>query len=190
MSMSGTTPEGATGLDADELRDAWPALAEEDRVEGFRLLAPADAEDFFLGLDPLGAGGLLLAMPLAERQIWMRQLDPGDAADVLQEVGEDDRDGLFRLLDDVTRREVTALLAYAEDDAGGLMSPRYARLRPVSVDEAISYRHRQARERVETIILRVDTDQRLPASCPSRSLAAQSDTRVRDVMTTDVGGTG
>ena len=32
--------------------------------------------------------------------------------------------------DDATRREVTALMAYAEDAAGGLMSPRFARLRP------------------------------------------------------------
>ncbi len=45
-----------------------------------------------------------------------------------------------------------ALLAYAEDDAGGLMSPRFARVRPdMTVDEAISYLRRQARERVETI---------------------------------------
>ena len=47
----------------------------------------------------------------------------------------------------------SALLAYAEDDAGGLMSPRYVRLRPdMSVDEAIAYLRRAARdERVETI---------------------------------------
>jgi Mg/Co/Ni transporter MgtE len=40
----------------------------------------------------------------------------------------------------VTRREVNALLAYKEDAAGGLMNPRFARLRPdMAIDEAISY---------------------------------------------------
>ena len=47
---------------------------------------------------------------------------------------------------------MVALLAYAEDDAGGLMNPRYARLRPeMSVDEAISYLRRQTREHVESV---------------------------------------
>ena len=41
------------------------------------------------------------------------------------------------LMEEPTRREVRALLAYAEDDAGGLMSPRFARARPgMTVDEA------------------------------------------------------
>ena len=45
-----------------------------------------------------------------------------------------------------------ALLAYAEDDAGGLMSTRFARVRPdMNVDEAITYLRKQARERLETI---------------------------------------
>ena len=81
----------------------------------------------------------------------MRFLPPDDAADVVQASG-DDRDNLLALLDEPTRKEVSALLAYAEDEAGGLMSPRYARVRPtVTVDEAISYLRKQARERVETL---------------------------------------
>jgi len=41
---------------------------------------------------------------------------------------------------------VQALMAYVEDEAGGLMSPRFSRARPdMSVDEALSYLRRQAR---------------------------------------------
>src|SRR5271170_4620944 len=66
-------------------------------------------------------------------------------ADVIQEVGPELRDEFLFLLDEPTRREVTALLAYKEDDAGGLMNPRFARLRPEStVDEAISYLRKEA----------------------------------------------
>ncbi len=50
------------------------------------------------------------------------------------------------------RNEVKALLAYAEDEAGGLMNPRFARLRPdMTIDQAIAYLRRQARTRLETI---------------------------------------
>ena len=94
----------------------------------------------------------------------MRMLPPDDAADVVQEAPIEDRHGLLDLLDDTTRKEVAALLAYAEDDAGGLMNPRYARLRPeMSVDEAISYLRRQTREHVETVyyVYVLDAEQHL-----------------------------
>ena len=37
---------------------------------------------------------------------------------MIQEAPEDERQALMALLDEQTRKEVTALLAYAEDDAG------------------------------------------------------------------------
>ena len=71
-------------------------------------------------------------------------LPPDDAADLLQLAPEEDRASLAAQLDDVTRREVNALLAYKEDAAGGLMNPRFARVRPdMTIDEAISYLRRR-----------------------------------------------
>ena len=136
----------------EELRDAWPLLSAEDRALSLRLVPRADAEDFFLGLPAHDQAELVLELPAEERRSWMRLLPPDDAADVIQEAPDDEREALLALLDEPTRREVTALLAYAEDDAGGLMNPRYARLRPdMTVDEAISYLRRQARDALETI---------------------------------------
>jgi magnesium transporter len=120
----------------------------------------------------------------------MRQLPPDDAADVLQTTTPDLREALLRLLDEPTRREVSALLTYAEDEAGGLMSPRYVRLRPdMSVDEAIKYLRRAARERAETIyyIYVLDAEQRLIGVVSFRELFGAADERtVRDVMRADV----
>jgi magnesium transporter len=179
-----------TGLVADELRDAWPFLDLVERVEGFRLLPPAEGEDLFLSLSTREQCELLAALAPLERQLWMRQLAPDDAADVIQAMEDESRDGLLRLLDEPTRREVNALLAYAEDEAGGLMSPRYVRLRAeMSVDEAISYLRRAARERVETIyyIYVLDAEQRLRGVVSFRELfSAPPDKTVRDVMRTEV----
>ena len=77
-----TTPEpgheSPGGLIGSELRDAWPFLDAHEKVEGFRLLAPAEEEDFFLSLDVFAQLQLLEALPAAERQIWMRQLPPDE----------------------------------------------------------------------------------------------------------------
>ena len=70
------------------------------------------------------------------------------------------------------------------------MSPRYVRLRPdMSVDEAIKYLRRAARERAETIyyIYVLDAEQRLLGVVSFRELfAAPPERTVRDVMRTDV----
>src|SRR5207249_2400712 len=117
-------------------------------------------------------------------------LPPDDAADLVQEANEEEREGLLALLDEATRREVAALLAYAEDDAGGLMNPRYARVRPdVSADEAISYLRRQARAVLEIInyVYVLDADQKLLGVVSFRDLfAAPGDQKVRDLMSSDV----
>lgn len=175
---------------ADDLSDAWAVLASEDRVEGFRLLAQVEAEEFFFGLSARDQEELILALPATERRRWLRLLDPDDAADVIQESEEANRESLLALLDEGHRREVRALLAYAEDDAGGLMSPRFVRVRPdMSVDEAITYLRRQARERVETIyyVYVLDERQHLLGVVSLKQLfTASPNAKVRDVMETDL----
>jgi magnesium transporter len=188
--MAGVGPQAEAGLVADELRDAWASLDTEERLEGFRLLDTGEAEGLFDSLDARDQSALILLMREPERQLWVRQLAPDDAADMLQASPREQRDALLRVLDAPTRSEVNALLAYAEDAAGGLMSPRYVRLRPdMGVDEAIAYLRRAARERVETIyyIYVVDAGHRLQGVVSFRDLfAAAPDSRVRDVMSTSV----
>ncbi len=89
-----------------------------------------------------------------------------------------------------TSKEVTALLAYAEDEAGGLMSTRYARLRQhMTADEAVSYLRRQARDKIETIYYAycLDPAQRLLGVVSFRDLfAADPKKTVAEIMETDV----
>ena len=180
-----------TRLDADELREAWSLLPHEDRAEGFRLLAPGDAEEFFLDLTSTDQYELLTALSPSERRLWLRLLPPDDAADLIQQSEDDERRLLLDLLDDATRREVSALLAYEEDEAGGLMSSRFARVRPdMSVDEAISYLRRQALndKNVETLyyVYVLDASQRLRGVLSFREIfSARPERTISDVMNTD-----
>ncbi len=180
------------GLSADDLRDAWRLFSSEERVEGFRLLQRGEADDFYLSLGPADQADILRALPLGERKSWMRLVAPDDAADIVQATPAGEHEALLALLDEPTRKEVAALLAYAEDEAGGLMNTRYARVRPTAtVDEAISYLRKQARAREQLELLYyayvIDTDLKLLGVVSFRDLfAASSDKTVRDVMSKDM----
>jgi magnesium transporter len=185
-----TEPAPSDSLHAVELRDAWDVLSVTERLEGLRLLGLAELQDLFSSVPAHDQMEILLAATRWEARAWIRLLPPDDAADVVQEADPGDRPTLLELLDDTGRKEVVGLLAYAEDDAGGLMNPRYARLRPeMRVDEAISYIRRQTREQVETVyyLYVLDAQQRLLGVVSFRDLLmAPPDRTVRDVMHTDV----
>ncbi len=183
-------PEAPEQLSLEDLQDAWSLLVSDDRLEAFRALERTDAEDFFLGLSARDQADLILGLPPAERRSWFRLLAPDDAADLVQEVSHHEREGLLAQLDEPTRRDVGALLAYAEDDAGGLMNPRYARVRPdITVDEAITYLRRQAAEGTQSLPYAyvLDQEQKLLGVVSYRELfTAKPGQLVQEVMASDV----
>ena len=168
--------------------DNWSSLTPEEQVVAFQKMPYSEADDFFLSLSARDQATLVLALPENERRLWIRLLPPDDATDLIQETPEEERPALLSLLDEFTRREVLALLAYKEDEAGGLMSPRFARLRPdMTIDEAITYLRRQA-EQVETIHYAyvLDSEQHLLGVVPLRRLfSSPKEQTVREVMRTD-----
>jgi magnesium transporter len=176
-------------LNRKELRSVWSELSNDERIDSFRRLSAIEAGRFFADLDARDQAKIILTLTLKERRIWLRALDPDDAADVIQETDEKDRQALLDMLDNTTRNEVIALLTYAEDVAGGLMNPRYVALKPdMNVDEGISYIRRRAREQVETIyyIYVLDGVHKLVGIASMRDLfQASPDQKVQDIMRTN-----
>lgn len=174
---------------ADELLDLWPTLRKAERVGRFEALPRELMDNFFLELDAGAQSSLLLSLPEGERRLYMRLLAPDDAADLVQESPARQKQSLLDLLDDKTKLEVQALLAFREDSAGGLMNPRFARLRPdSSIDEAISYL-RQQLGHVETIHYAyvLDENQTLLGVVGLKDLvAADPQKTVKDVMKTRI----
>ena len=122
---------------------------------------------------------------------WVRELAPDDAADVLQLIDDtEQRERVKNHLQERVRKEVDALMAYKEDEAGGLMSPRFARIRPdMSVDEAILYVRRQMRDELETVyyIYVLDKEQHLLGVVSFEDLFKGNGNRlISDIMETDM----
>ena len=171
----------------NQLHDDWSSLSDEEKLDSFQKLPQGEKDDFFLGLKTDNQVELILALPKNQRRIWIRLLPPDDLADLIQAIPETERESIMN--DDVdvsTRRELVALLAYAEDQAGGLMNPRFARIRPeMRVDEAIKYLYKQAQEQLETMryIYVLDSRQKLLGIISLRDLfMAQGQKYIRDIM--------
>lgn len=177
-------------LSLDELTEAWPALSDEERRQGFVMLAHEEAEELLSHLSARDVEDLISELPEQQQKQWLRRLPPDDIADIVQEAPEEEQEGILELLDEPARQETAELLEYDEDDAGGLMTPRFARLRPeMTASEAIEYLRNQANENAELIYYAyvVEADERLVGVVSFRELVISPGGRaIRDLMTTDI----
>lgn len=173
----------------DTLREDWALLGADDRLTRYRSLDQLDQEDFFPSLPSRDQAALFESFSKAERRLWIRFLAPDDATDLVQELPEELRSEVMSLVDESARREITALLSYREDEAGGLMSPRFARVRPeMLVAEAIRYVRQQASQ-VEPIhyVYVLDSRQVLMGVLSLRVLfVSRAEAKICDVMEKDV----
>ncbi|MFN3455005.1 MAG: magnesium transporter [Pseudobdellovibrio sp.] len=183
-----STPEDTHSV--DYLRSHWAQISQENRKEAFFKLSRTDAEELFLSLTAQDQFPLIHECSLLEKRSWVRLLAPDDVADLIQEDDLEHREEWLSLLDPQTKREVGVLLAYAEDNAGGIMSSRFIRLRPqMNVDEAISYIRLQAKTQVETIYYAyvLSHDQKLLGVVSFRELFSSSpQKKVDEIMHTDI----
>jgi magnesium transporter len=144
------------------------------------------SDELFLSWSAHDQAEYVESLPPSEHRLWLRLLAPDDCADVLQQVDEETRERWLGLLDETSRQEVRALLAYAEDDAGGLMNPRFVRVRVEStVEVAIRYIRRQAIQHVGagSYAYVLDRDQRLVGVVAFRELlGGRPGAMVSDVM--------
>ncbi len=176
--------------EASSPAEQWLAVSSDERVPAFQALPRAEAAEVFQALDPSEQIVLLHALSEQERRIWLRLLPLDATADVVQHAEDDeDRIALLDLLDPVTRVEVQALLAYADDEAGGKMNPRYARLRPeMTVEQAIFYVRHQTGRQIDLIyyLYIVDEHDHLLGVISFRDLlTARPQARIAEIMRRD-----
>lgn len=169
--------------------EEWPNLSNEEKIQRFRSISNDDREEVILALTSRDQASLFEEMSKPERRLWIRFMAPDDATDLIQALPEDLRAEILGLVDETARREITALLSYLEDEAGGLMSPRFARVRPdMLVAEAIRYVRQQARvvDPVHYVYV-LDAHQRLLGVLSLRALfVSAAEKKVSEVMETEL----
>ena len=175
-----------------ELLEGWEELPGEHRFVLLTVLPPAKAAEVLSQLELEDQLEFLDTLPRFQVRGILAELDPDDLADLLQEAREEDPElfqELFALLEPETRELVERLLAYEEDEAGGLMTPEYVAVRAgMTVEEVLEFLRRAAPD-AETIyyIYVVDDAGRLIGVLSLRDLiVADPTTRVKEIMNENV----
>lgn len=188
--MQEDTEKKSEGHEIETLIETWDSLPTSTRLLAYDDLSAADSEELFNNLNAIDQFQLIKDRPISFLKESIKKLDPDDAVDLLQHFDDQKRSEILGSLDAVTCKELTALLAYKEDEAGGLMNPRFIRLRPdVSVDVAIRYLRAQAKRPIETIhyLYVLDIHQRLLGVLSFRDLImASTNAIIADIMKKDV----
>ena len=173
-----------------EVAEILAALREEEAVELLRRLYLRRAAAAPLGeMDPEEAARLLAELNRDEAVQILSRMDPDDAVDLLAELPKETVQDILRRLEEREAKQLSELLSYPPDTAGGLMSPEVVALpQDMSCQEAIETLRRVAEE-METVYYAyvVDEDRRLVGVLSLRDLVfARPETPIRQVMRTDV----
>ena len=168
----------------------WNNYGSARRKKIFSKLSRAKAEELYLRLFAADQKQILSFLPAVEQRSWLRLLAPDDAANVIRLFSSDEQTNALSQLDENTRRDVEALLAFAEDKAGGWMNPQFVRLRDdMRVDVAIAYIRAQAASPAETINYAyvMNANQTLVGAVSYRELLlAPADKKMQEIMSKDL----
>ena len=173
-----------------DLRLKWDQLHVSERIQQINLLAGSESDRFFSSLKIHDQGKILNSMSEAEATHRLALMPPDDIVDVLQSLIPEDKFRLKALFTEESRADVIGLLAYAEDQAGGLTTPQFIRMRPdMWIEEAIKYVRQQIADSQRTIyyIYVLDSEQRLLGLISFRVLLSAPIHKIAsDIMVTPV----
>ena len=165
------------GADAEAQKKLISTLPPDRRLELVNALSRTDHERIIASLTD-DSIRLLLA-----------EMAPDDLVDLMQNTSSDVRRSVWQNLSEETKRETLFLLRFDEDDAAGIMTPRFLAIqREATVERTVKF-IRTSAENVETIyyIYVVDPLQRLSGVLSLRNLLTSPDEAfVSDLMKEEV----
>lgn len=185
----------------DELRLIFAELGDHDLIELFDTLSDDDAYRMFLLLNLENKVDLVSNIPESDQEWLIKQLpiqnarvvfeemDPDDLVDVIQAVSPEARKAVWTGLSAEAKQETQFLLRFDEDDAAGIMTPRYLAVRANTTTGQTLKFIRQSGSEVETVyyVYVVDQLKRLIGVVSLRDLLFLDDsTPIADIMVRDV----
>lgn len=115
-------------LRPSEVADLLEELGRDERQELLDALEPEDAADALEEMQPEELEQLLRDAPISKAAALLEAMEPDEAVDALRDLEPDERADLLGAMEHNTAAELTALLNYAEESAGGLMTTHLVRV--------------------------------------------------------------
>jgi CBS domain-containing protein len=168
-----------------ELADLLEDLGRDARQELLASLEPDQAADALEEMDPEELGALLRETPPEDAAALVARMEPDEAVDALRDLEEAARTELLEHMEPEQAEQLSELLEYEEDSAGGFMTTRLVVAGPSDTVRSVRKRLRQDREHAGDVdgIVVVGEDGRLLGDLPLYALAiATNDSLVGDLL--------
>lgn len=176
------------GLHPADLAEIIDRLEEKDRAEFFRRIPEALRAETLSEVSDDARPPLLVEVRGEELSAILSDLEVDDAADILAEMPEDKAQRVLDRIDLADSREITALMSYPEDSAGGVMTTEVVSVpQSLAADDAIRAVRQRGREVHDFYgVYVVDASGRLVGVISLQDLIlSDGETLVETIMETD-----
>ena len=168
-----------------ELADLLEDLGRDARQELLASLEPDQAADALEEMDPEELGALLRETPPEESAALVARMEPDEAVDALRDLEDVERNELLEHMEPDQAEQLSELLDYEEDRAGGFMTTRLVVATPTDTVRSVRKRLRKDRDHAGYVdgVAVVDQDGRLVGDIPIYELAiATNDSTFADLL--------
>ncbi len=181
----------------NELRSLFTEITIGDLINDWRLFSDEEKTEVFLHLDPEKKLDLITELPYPEQEeiiqslsaqgkrTLFQEMEPDDLVDIVQTLSHEVRRSVWDNLSDEAKREMLFLLRFDEDDAAGMMTPRYLALRSESlISQALQFiRANVKKVEIPNYIYVLDDLQRLIGVVSIKDILSSSDSsRITEIM--------
>ncbi|MCW9013157.1 MAG: magnesium transporter [Gammaproteobacteria bacterium] len=146
-------------------------LSTEDLLELFQQLSTTDMIHLWDGLTLDVASLVLQKLPEKKVRQVLQRGDPVYTARVLVRLPDNERQQKMQLVDSSRQRELSALVQYPEDSAGGLMDPRFLPLNASLTVREVLHRIRKFKPRFTRQLYIIDGEGKLQGMVEMHRLA-------------------
>ena len=176
-------------ISLQDLIENWDELTNEESIIIFKHLNLEMKVDLINSLSYKEQERILEELTEESVKQLLNEMEPDDLVDFIQSVSSEVRKSVWEKLSDDAKKETLFLLRFDEDDAAGLMTPRYIAIKPtIKVSQALHF-VRTGMEEVETVyyFYVVDRLKRLTGVVSLREiLSSEDDQLVADIMERDI----
>lgn len=174
---------------AADLATLYPDLDETEQATLLDVLSDVQAAELLDELEPEDRAGVLDLLSVERASQILEEMPADEAADLLAELPTKEADALLERMEPELADDVTELLRYPEDCAGGLMTTEFVRVMPddtVADVLALLRRHHNDAEMIYDLFV-LDEDDRLLGVVTLRDLIVNDPAVVMaDIMNREV----